>query len=97
MQSLGRKCEWDCVSPAAWNRAGYVFIWKPLPAKLAFCTHCKGQPLLVDRPLVQLSKPLSGLKFSSIGFSLQTCDANLRPGLSWQEENCLIISVMIWS
>jgi len=78
-QSLWRKCDWKCVSPAARNRVGYVFIWKSLPAKLAFCTYCKGQPPLPDRPL---SKLLSGLKSFSIDLSPKTPGANLGPSLN---------------
>lgn len=61
-QNLWRKCNWDCVLPAAQNTAGYVFIWKPLSAKLASCTPRRGQPPLMDRLLVQLRELLSGLQ-----------------------------------
>lgn len=67
-QNRWRKCNWDCVLPAAQNTAGYVFIWKPLSAKLASCTPRRGQPPLMDRLLVQLRKLLSGLQYPVLAF-----------------------------
>lgn len=96
-ENLWRKCNWDCILPAALSTDRYIFIWKPLSAKLASCTPCNGQPALTGRLLVQLRKLLLGLQYPSTGLLPKIRGANLRPGLSWQEEKCLIISLMIWS
>lgn len=94
-QNPWRKCNWDCVLPAAQNTAGYVFIWKPLSAKLASCTPRRGQPPLMDRLLVQLRKLLSGLQYPVLAF----CPKSVVQisGLAWAGKRKNVLSFPEWS